>query len=59
LPPYLVPITRKASGLDRDGYAKVDQVMTRSATNLGARIGRVNPETMAAVDRGLRFVLDL
>jgi mRNA-degrading endonuclease toxin of MazEF toxin-antitoxin module len=59
LPPYLVPITRKASGLDRDGYAKVDQVLTRPAATLGARIGRVNPETMATVDQALRFVLDL
>jgi mRNA-degrading endonuclease toxin of MazEF toxin-antitoxin module len=59
VPPYLVPITRKASGLDRDGYAKIDQILIRSAEALGARIGRVNPETMASVDRALRFVLDL
>jgi mRNA interferase MazF len=59
LPPYLVPVASKASGLDRDGYAKVDQVMTRPSARLGAPIGRVNPESMAAVDRGLRFVLDL
>jgi mRNA interferase MazF len=59
LPPYLVPIMRQASGLDRDGYAKIDQVITRPTETLGARIGRVNPETMASVDRALRFVLDV
>ena len=59
LPPYLVPVASIASGLDRDGYAKVDQVLARPSATLGARIGRVNPETMEAVDRGLRFVLGL
>ena len=59
LPPYLVPITARASGLDRDGYAKVDQLFTRPVGTLGDRVGRANPETVEAVDRALRFVLDL
>ncbi len=59
LPPYLVPICARASGLDRDGYAKVDQVFTRPVGSLGARVARANPEAMAAVDQALRFVLGL
>ena len=59
LPPYLVPVSARASGLDRDGYAKVDQLFTRPVESLGARIARVNPETMTALDQALRFVLDV
>lgn len=59
LPPYLVPVTARATGLDRDGYAKVDQLFTRPVGMLGKRVGRANPETIAEVDRALRFVLDL
>ena len=57
LPPYLVVATARASGLDRDGWVKVDQVFTRPADGLGARIGRLNPETMDRLDDALRFVL--
>jgi mRNA-degrading endonuclease toxin of MazEF toxin-antitoxin module len=59
VPPYLVRVTRPASGLDRDGWAKCDQLFTRPVASLGPRIGRLNPETMAAVDDALRFVLGL
>ena len=57
LPPYLVTATARASGLDRDGYVKVDQVFTEPADGLGSRIGRLNPETMERLDAALRFVL--
>jgi mRNA interferase MazF len=59
LPRYLVPVTARSSGLRIDGYIKVDQVFTRPTETLGARIGRINPETMNRVDGALRFVLDL
>ena len=59
LPPYLVPVTARASGLDRDGYAKVDQLFTGPWRRLGTRIGRVNQETMSALDGALRFVVDV
>jgi mRNA-degrading endonuclease toxin of MazEF toxin-antitoxin module len=59
LPPYLVAAPRQASGLDRDGYVKVDQLFTRPAELLGARIGRLNPEVTARLDAALRFVLAL
>ena len=59
LPPYLVKVSAGSSGLDRDGYVKVDQLFTRPVEGLGARVGRVNPETMDSVDQALRFVLGL
>ena len=59
LPPYLVPVTVRDTGLDRDGFVKCDQVFTRPATWLGARLGRLRPEAMTRVDASLRFVLGL
>lgn len=59
LPPYLVQVAARMSGLDRNGYVKVDQLFTRPVEGLGARVGRVNPETMESVDQALRFVLGL
>jgi mRNA-degrading endonuclease toxin of MazEF toxin-antitoxin module len=57
LPPYLVATTARDSGLNRDGYVKVDQVFTRPVSALGNRIGRLNPESMSRLDVALRFVL--
>jgi mRNA-degrading endonuclease toxin of MazEF toxin-antitoxin module len=59
LPPYLVPLTVRDSGLDRDGFVKCDQVFTRPAPWLGERVGRLRPEAMTRVDASLRFVLGL
>jgi mRNA-degrading endonuclease toxin of MazEF toxin-antitoxin module len=57
LPPYLVAATARDSGLNRDGYVKVDQVFTRPVSALGNRIGRLNPASMSRLDAALRFVL--
>jgi mRNA interferase MazF len=57
VPPYLVVATARASGLDRDGYVKVDQLFTRPVSALGPRIGRLNPEAIERLDSALRFVL--
>jgi mRNA-degrading endonuclease toxin of MazEF toxin-antitoxin module len=59
LPPYLVWVPRLASGLDRDGYVRVDQVMTFPSDALGQRLGRLSPDAMTRVDTSLRFVLGL
>jgi mRNA-degrading endonuclease toxin of MazEF toxin-antitoxin module len=59
LPPYLVEASSQASGLDRDGYVKADQIFTRPAERLGPRVGRLNPETMDRLDAALRFVLEV
>jgi mRNA-degrading endonuclease toxin of MazEF toxin-antitoxin module len=57
VPPYLVAVTARASGLNRDGYVKADQIMTVPAASLGPRVGRLDPETMDRLDTALRFVL--
>lgn len=59
LPPYLVAVTARTSGLKRDGYVKVNQVFTRPVEALGPRVGRINPESMKRVDYALRFAMDL
>ena len=58
-PPFLVPVTRRESGLDRDGWIKSDQPMTLPTSALSSRAGRLNPEAIARLDAALRFVLDL
>lgn len=55
-PPFLVEVLARRSGLNRDGWAKCDQPLTLPAERLGQRIGRIDPETLAAVDAALRFV---
>ncbi len=56
-PPYLVAVPRTASGLKRDGYVRVDQIMTAPAAALGPQLGRLSPAVMTRVDASLRFVL--
>ena len=58
-PPYLVAVSRRESGLDRDGFVKCDQPATLPVVLLGPRAGRLAPEAVARVDAALRFVLDL
>jgi mRNA-degrading endonuclease toxin of MazEF toxin-antitoxin module len=58
-PPYLVPVTARDSGLDRDGYVKCDQPATLPVAVLGPRAGRLAPEARVRLDGALRFVLDL
>ena len=59
LPPYLVPAPGKESGLDRDGFVKVDQPSTLPVAVLGRRAGRLAPQLIEQLDTALRFVLDL
>ena len=47
------------SGLDHRSYARCDQLRVISTERLLSRRGLIGPEQMAAVDRALRFVLDL
>lgn len=58
-PPYLVAVTRRESGLDRDGFVKCDQPATLPTTVLGPKAGRLAPQALERVDVALRFVLDL
>lgn len=59
LPPYLVAAPARATGLQRDGYVKADQVHTLPVEALGPRMGRANPAVMSDVDTALRFVLEI
>jgi mRNA-degrading endonuclease toxin of MazEF toxin-antitoxin module len=58
-PQYLVSVGRRESGLDRDGFAKCDQLTTLPVSILGPRAGRLSPAAIERLDAALRFVLDL
>jgi mRNA-degrading endonuclease toxin of MazEF toxin-antitoxin module len=58
-PPYLVAVSGRASGLDRDGFVKCDQPATLPVAVLGARAGRLAPEAIEGLDAALRFVLEI
>lgn len=58
-PPYLVAVTARESGLDRDGHAKCDQPATLPVVVLGPRAGRLAPAAMERVNAALRFVLNV
>jgi mRNA interferase MazF len=47
------------SGLDHTSYARCDQLRVISTERLSSRRGMIRPEQMGAIDRALRFVLDL
>jgi mRNA-degrading endonuclease toxin of MazEF toxin-antitoxin module len=59
LPPYLVAVTAKETGLDRDGFVKADQPTTLPVGLLGPRAGRLVPAVIDRLDAALRFVLEL
>ena len=59
LPPYLVAVSARDCGLDRDGFVKSDQPATLPVTVLGPRAGRLAPAALDRLDVSLRFVLDL
>lgn len=59
LPPYLVPVSARESGLDRDGFIKADQPATLPIVVLGPRAGRLAPSIIDRLDISLRFVLNL
>ena len=58
-PPFLVAVTRRESGLARDGWIKCDQPTTVPATLLGPRAGQLIPAAVERLDAALRFVFGL
>lgn len=58
-PPFIVEVTKRESGLARDGWIKCDQPLTLPTTLLGPRAGRLVPAAVDRVDAALRFVLGL
>ncbi len=57
--PGNVLVPSAASGLPKDSVANVSQIVTLDRDFLGERTGRVPTRVMAAVDAGLKLVLDL
>jgi mRNA interferase MazF len=57
--PGNVIVPKSASGLARDSVVNVSQLFTLDRARMGDRQRRLSASTMAAIDRGLRLVLDL
>jgi len=54
-----VAIEASSSGLDRDSYARCDQVRTVSANRFGTLQGFAPVDAMAQIATALRYILDL
>jgi mRNA interferase MazF len=57
--PGNVLLKARAAGLPKDSVANVSQIVTLDRGVLTERVGRLGSETMTAIDRGIRLVLDL
>lgn len=57
--PGNVLVPRRVSGLPKDSVANVSQIVTLDRVALTERVRRLSADTMRAIDRGLRLVLDL
>jgi mRNA interferase MazF len=57
--PGNVLIAKAASGLPKDSVANVSQIITLDRDSLAKRTGKVPGRLLAAVDAGLKLVLDL
>jgi mRNA interferase MazF len=57
--PGNVLMKRAETGLPKDSVANVSQIYTLDRDFLSDRAGRLSPRTLAAIDTGLRLVLDL
>lgn len=52
-------INAREAGLPKDSVANVSQIVTLDRATLMDRAGRLGAESMKAVSRGVRLVLDL
>jgi mRNA interferase MazF len=57
--PGNVLVPKAASGLPKDSVANVTQVVTLDRDFLTERAGKLPPRTLAAIDAGLKLVLNL
>ena len=57
--PSHIELDAAGSGLDQASYAKCEDVKSVSEQRLMRRLGGVGPDEMFAVDRSLRYLLDL
>jgi mRNA interferase MazF len=54
-----VEIAMGLSGLEHPSYARCDHIRVVSTTRIRLRRGDVAPNELGAIDRALRFILDL
>jgi mRNA interferase MazF len=57
--PANVFLPARTGGLPKDSVANVSQLLTVNKGDLETRIGKLSPRYMAAIDAGLKFVMDL
>lgn len=57
--PGNVLVPKRASGLSKDSVANVSQVVTVDRDVLAERVGKLPSSILAAVEHGLRLVLEL
>jgi mRNA interferase MazF len=57
--PFQVLLPAASSGLDRDSKAQAEQIRSVAAERIGARVGVVPPDFLAALDEALRLHLAL
>jgi len=57
--PFQVLLLPAETGLDRDSKAQAEQLRSVSVERIGARVGVVPPELLAALDAALRLHLAL
>lgn len=57
--PFQVLVEAPASGLSRPSKAQAEQVRSVAVERVGARVGRLTPELVEALDRALRLHLHL
>ncbi len=54
-----VDVLRKEGGLSKNSIALCDQVKAIDQSRIGQKLGNLQVDTMAKIDRGLRQVLDI
>jgi mRNA interferase MazF len=57
--PFQVLLPVAETGLDRDSKAQAEQIRSVAVERIGARVGLVPPELLAALDEALRLHLAL
>jgi mRNA interferase MazF len=57
--PFIVGITAKESGLDRESYINLAQVMTIDKARLEIKLGQLSPEKMSGIDMAIKNSLDI
>jgi len=57
--PFIVGITAKESGLDRESYINLAQVMTIDKARLEIKLGQLSPAKMSAIEEAIKNSLGI